>query len=362
MQKIKDQLIDLQLQNTEHPPKMKNDVSKSQEEFRDFIGEDESIQNIKNNIKLFAKTPSPLFIYGETGTGKEVIVQNIHRASRTQGPLITQNCAAIPDNLLESFLFGTVKGGFTGAVDKEGLFEFANGGILFLDEINSLSMNLQAKLLRVLQDQKVRRVGGTKEIPVSVKIISATNIHPIELLENKEMREDLFYRLNVLYLELPPLRSRKEDIPLLIEHFISEYNVKLKKSIKGITEEALAYLMDHSWPGNIRELKNMIERLMNLVQSDYIGKSDIEFSDYLHVISPNYAQGDFFRKKNTKVNFKEEIQRIERKMIMDSLYETKGNISQAARNLDLPQQSLSNKIKKYNLEPEIIRIKLLKYE
>lgn len=206
LQNLKEQLVDLQVKQIVHKDKVNN----HREEFNDFIGEHESILKIKDQINLLANSPSPLLIYGETGTGKEVIVQNIHRASSANIPLITQNCAAIPDNLLESYLFGTVKGAFTGAMDKEGLFEIANGGILFLDEINSLSKNMQAKLLRVIQDQKVRRVGGTIEIPVNVRIISATNVHPRELLANQEIREDLYYRLNVLYVELPPLRRRKK--------------------------------------------------------------------------------------------------------------------------------------------------------
>src|SRR5699024_2460171 len=200
LQHVKDRLTQLQSEIYKNEKKI---VASKIDETHAFIGEDEKIVNIKNQIDLFAKTQSPILIYGETGTGKEVIVQKIHEASLAENPLITQNCAAIPDNLLESYLFGTVKGSFTGAIDKEGLFEIANNGILFLDEINSLSPDLQAKLLRVLQSQKVRRVGGVEEIPVNVRVIAATNVHPKILLENNEMRQDLFYRLNVLYLEIP---------------------------------------------------------------------------------------------------------------------------------------------------------------
>ncbi|MEK5036576.1 sigma-54 interaction domain-containing protein [Sporosarcina sp. FSL K6-3457] len=357
LQNLKEQLVDLQVKQIVHKDKVNN----HREEFNDFIGEHESILKIKDQINLLANSPSPLLIYGETGTGKEVIVQNIHRASSANIPLITQNCAAIPDNLLESYLFGTVKGAFTGAMDKEGLFEIANGGILFLDEINSLSKNMQAKLLRVIQDQKVRRVGGTIEIPVNVRIISATNVHPRELLANQEIREDLYYRLNVLYVELPPLRRRKKDIPILIHHFIDHFNEVFKKNIQTVSNDAVEYLVNYSWPGNIRELKNTIERLMNIVQSDSIEKTDIQFTDYLRVSAPDdgsqVAIGEARRK-----SFKEEIQKIEKVLIIEALQQAGGNISQSARNLDIPQQTLSNKIKKYGLESHIHRLKLLKYE
>ena len=359
LQSLKEQLVDLQIKNTEHKEKVdKQNIFR--ENFRDFIGEDESVLKLKSQISLLANSPSSILIYGETGTGKEVIVQNIHHASTMNIPLISQNCAAIPDNLLESYLFGTVKGAFTGAVDKEGLFEIANGGILFLDEINSLSKNLQAKLLRVIQDQKVRRVGGTNEIPVNVRIIAATNVHPRELLANKEFREDLYYRLSVLNIELPPLRNRKKDIPILINYFIDHYNEKFGKSIKGILDEAIEYLMDYSWPGNIRELKNMIERLMNIVQSDYIEKKDIQLTDFLQVFSPNEEVAEV--ETNHKISFREEIQKKERQLIIDALQQADGNISKAARNLDIPQQTLSKKIKRYKLEPCIHKFKLLRYE
>ncbi|MDI2587587.1 sigma 54-interacting transcriptional regulator [Psychrobacillus sp. NEAU-3TGS] len=361
LQNLKEQLIDLQKTRTDYQNKVDNKINNFEENFHDFIGEEESILKLKNQIKLLANSPSPIFIYGETGTGKEVIVQNIHHASSKNIPLITQNCAAIPDNLLESYLFGTVKGAYTGALDKEGLFEIANGGILFLDEINSLSKSLQAKLLRVIQDQKVRRVGGTKEIPVNVRIIAATNVHPRELLANKEFRDDLYYRLCVLNIELPPLRNRKSDIPLLINHFIAHFNEKFGKRIQGMSNEAIEYLMNYSWPGNIRELKNMIERLLNIVQTDNIERKDIQLTDYLQLLSTN-GDNNNVRETFHKVSFKEEIEKKERQLIMEALQQSAGNISQAARNLDIPQQTLSNKVKRYQLESYIYKTKLLKYE
>lgn len=361
VQNLNEQIMKLQTENIDQKEKVNHRLNNFDEKFPDFIGEDESILKLKKQIDLLANSPSPILIYGETGTGKEVVVQNIHRASAKNIPLITQNCAAIPDNLLESYLFGTVRGAYTGAVDNKGLFEVANGGILFLDEINSLSKNLQAKLLRVIQDQKVRRVGGTEEVSVNVRIISATNVHPRELLSNKEFREDLYYRLCVLNIELPPLRKRKKDIPILIQHFIDHYNEKFEKNINKISDDAIEYLTNYSWPGNIRELKNMIERLMNVVQSHCIEKSDIQLTDFLQVF-PLQEEIKVVEWQQQKLNFKEEIEKKEKEIIKEALQNAGGNISKTARDLDIPQQTLSNKVKKYKLETYIYKLKLLKYE
>ncbi|MGN7397783.1 sigma 54-interacting transcriptional regulator [Peribacillus frigoritolerans] len=229
---------------------------------------------VKNQISKLALTSSPILLYGETGTGKEVVVKAIAAASGCS--LISQNCAAIPENLLESILFGTIKGSFTWAEDRPGLFEQASGGILFLDEINSLPLSLQAKLLRVLQDKKVRRLGDTKEKLVSVRLIAATNVHPSSLLESDQMRPDLYYRLNVLSLELPALRHRKEDILPLITHFISIFNEEFSKAVIGVEDEAIEFLINHDWPGNIRELKNWIERAMNHVTGSKLSIQDLQ--------------------------------------------------------------------------------------
>ncbi|WP_051590929.1 sigma-54 interaction domain-containing protein [Bacillus sp. UNC438CL73TsuS30] len=329
--------------------------------FEDFIGNDKTILDIKSKLCIIANSPSPIFIYGETGTGKEVLVQSIHKASHHSIiPLVSQNCAAIPENLLESYLFGTTKGSYTGAEDREGLFEIADGGILFLDEINSLPKNLQAKLLRVLQDHKIRRVGGTKEISVNVRLIVATNTHPKNLLMKNEMRSDLYYRLNVLNIELPPLRERMNDIPLLAEYFILHYNQIFDKQITGLTEKALEKLLSYPWPGNIRELKNCIERIMNLKTSGCIEEKDIDLQD-LYQISGTFLDATHpLIDVNNHLSFKEMIEETETKIIKQELARTGGNISQASRNLDIPQQTLSNKIKKYHLENYILKIKLLK--
>ncbi|MFJ7727712.1 sigma-54 interaction domain-containing protein [Neobacillus sp. NPDC097160] len=271
-----------------------------------------------------------------------------------------QNCAAIPENLLESYLFGTTKGSYTGAEDREGLFEIADGGILFLDEINSLPKNLQAKLLRVLQDQKIRRVGGTKEISVNVRLIVATNTHPKNLLMKNEMRPDLYFRLSVLNIELPPLRKRKNDIPFLVDYFIKDYNRLFHKHVSGITDGALTKLMNYSWPGNIRELKNCMERIMNLKTSGCIDESDIDLQDLYQISEILQASTHAQIEYDEDASFKQMMEATEIKIIKQELTQTRGNISQASRNLDIPQQTLSNKIKKYHLENYILKIKLLK--
>lgn len=356
---LSDQLRNLQLKQKKEK-QTNQSLMEVQKDYPDFIGEDPAILKIKSQIDLIASSPSPIFIYGETGTGKEVLIHAIHQASKFKIPLIAQNCAAIPENLLESYLFGTTKGSFTGAMDREGLFEIADGGILFLDEINSLPKSLQAKLLRVLQENKIRRVGDTKEISVNVRIIAATNVSPKKLVIDKELREDLYYRLNVLNIELPPLRERKNDIPHLIVHFINYFNHLFGKDILGVTDKALYLLKNYKWPGNIRELKNTIERIMNMKNTGYIAESNIQFQNFLQVSS---EIGEFnntsLRKDQT---FKEIIQKTEISIIKQELRNTSGNISQASRNLDMPQQTLNNKIQKYNLKKYILTMKLLNNE
>ncbi len=220
---------------------------------------------------MVADSTSSVLVYGETGTGKELYVQSIHNySSRFNKPFIAQNCAALPENLFESILFGTVKGAFTGAVDKPGLFEQAHGGTLFLDEINSMPINLQTKLLRVLQDGVIRRVGDSRDRKIDVRIIAAMNVEPLKAVENGQIREDLFYRLNVVNIKLVPLRDRLEDIPLYVEHFIDKYNKELNKNVKGISSKVKELFMSYNWPGNVRELQHIIEAAINIVDNEYI--------------------------------------------------------------------------------------------
>jgi arginine utilization regulatory protein len=245
-----------------------------------IIGESVAIKRLKEQILISSNSSSNLLIYGETGTGKELVAQAVFSLSKNihSAPFIAFNCAAIPEALLEGILFGTVKGSFTGAENKPGLFECANGGVIFLDEINSMPLNLQAKILRVIQEGKVRRVGGQREIPVDFRLIASTNIAPQKILENAEMRSDLYYRLNVLNIDIPPLRDRKEDIPILADYFIQELNPTVNKNILGLHQNAIELLMEYHWPGNIRELKNTIERSMNYAKEKLIGADEIKLN------------------------------------------------------------------------------------
>ena len=242
-----------------------------------MIANSKIMQDIAKRIKKIAQSDANVFVYGESGTGKELVAQNIHSHSRRcDKPLIPVDCVALPGTLMESELFGYEKGAFTGAVgSKPGLMELANGGSLFLDEITELDINLQAKLLRVLQEQKFRRVGGTKTIHVDVRIISATNIVPLKAVKDGKLRQDLYFRLNVVPIELPPLRERKDDISLLVQHFIEKYNPSTPREIIGISKEAVKCLKSYDWPGNVRELQNVVEQTMLLTENDVISPEDL---------------------------------------------------------------------------------------
>ncbi len=227
-----------------------------------LLGVSPGMQEIYRLIEMAAPSPAPVLILGETGTGKELVARTIHELSqRAKGPFVAVNCSAIPETLLESELFGHEKGAFTGAMARRpGYFELADGGTIFLDEIAEMSSNLQAKYLRVLQDNQVRRIGGHDEVAVDVRVVCATNKDVVKAVQEGALREDLYYRVNVLTIPLPPLRRRPEDIPLLAEAFMTEFNGKYERQVRGIAEAALELLRDHAWPGNVRELRNVIER------------------------------------------------------------------------------------------------------
>ncbi|KIY21579.1 sigma-54 interaction domain-containing protein [Mesobacillus subterraneus] len=310
--------------------------------FRDVLTINQSFINVKKKAEKLAKSDSPILVYGESGTGKELFVQSIHHASkRVSGPFITQNCAAIPENLLESILFGTSKGSYTGAVDRPGLFELANGGTLFLDELNSMPFDLQAKLLRVLEDGAVRRIGSTKVTSVNVRVISAMNVYPKKAMEENKLRTDLFYRLNVLTFELIPLRQRKEDILFLSELFISHYNFELRKQVTGLDENVKSTFLTHLWPGNVRELKHTIEYMMNVCEGDQLTVAD------LPLMLKNFAQ-----KPGNSISglaLRENLKEFEVQLIRNALEISGGKIHQAAILLDIPRQTLQYKIKKLNI-------------
>ena len=311
--------------------------------FFDIVGNNDEILRLKALSRKAAQGDAPVLISGDTGTGKELFVHSIHNGSkRRHNPFITQNCAALPSNLLEGILFGTTKGGFTGAEDRPGLFELANGGTIFLDEINSMTLELQSKLLRVLQDGNVRRVGGTKIKNVDVRIIAATNIPPEDAVERRQLRKDLYYRLNVISFDIPPLRERKDDIEILCHHFIDKFNVRLGKNTKGISKKVLSIFMDYPWEGNIRELEHLIEGIMNIY--------DVEIIDVEHIpqkIKKNLARKA--RKKND-LNLNKILEETEKTYIAEALKQTGGNITHAAEILSIPRQTLQYKISKYEIK------------
>ncbi len=264
----------------------KSDEKKAEKGILDHIvTENNEMKNIKESLKFIAMNDSNVFLHGETGTGKGVVAKTIHQLSgRWNSPFISQNCAAIPPNLMESTFFGTEKGGFTGAESKKGLFELANHGTLFLDEINSMDLYLQSKLLNVLEEKTIRRVGGEKDIPLDVRIISAANENLKELVRDGRMRSDFYYRISPVKIKLPPLRERKEDIVPLTEFFIDFFNKKIGRNIKGVTDMSLAAFQEWHWPGNVRELRNTIESAFNAEKSDMITLNSIQglFEDMDH--------------------------------------------------------------------------------
>lgn len=301
-----------------------------------FIGENKKILEIKNLIKKIADTDSTILITGESGTGKEVVARNIHKLSvRADCPFVAINIGGIPENLLESELFGYEKGAFTGAnMRKKGMFEVASTGTLFLDEIGDMPLSLQVKLLRVLQDKKIQRLGSTQDIPIDVRIISATNKNLDDLIKIGSFREDLFFRLNVIKVELPALRDRVDDIPLLIGAFIKKLNKKLNKNIKDITKEAIESIKSYNFPGNIRELENILERAFILADNNIINESNLGLTN--------------INKKNNlnKGKFKD----IEKDAIIKALHRWDGNRTKAANELGVSRRTIINKIKEYNLK------------
>lgn len=299
-----------------------------------------SFKNIKAEARKLAKSDAPILVYGESGTGKELFVQGVHHDShRSERSFIAQNCAAIPETLLESILFGTAKGSYTGAVERKGLFELADGGTLFLDELHSMPMELQAKLLRVLEDGIVRRVGSSQNIFVNVRVIAAMNVHPEVALQEKMIRHDLYYRLNVFTFSLLPLRERKEDILYLADHFIQSFNKQLRKTIRGLEKSLKIFLTDYHWPGNVRELKHTLEYMMNVCEGEFLSEED------LPVILKQY-QSPTKEHHQKNLSLRKNLEEVEKQLIMNALDQAKGNINQASKLLDIPRQTLQYKLKK----------------
>lgn len=322
-----------------------------------IITANKKMQLLKDKAKKIANSDSPVLIYGDTGTGKELFAQGIHNESDggEKKPFIAQNCAAIPDNLLESILFGTTEGSFTGAKDKPGLFELAEGGTLFLDEINSMKFNLQAKLLRVIQENSFRRIGGKIQRKMNARVIVTFNEEPLQVIKRGQFRQDLYYRLNVIYFKIPKLSERKEDIKLLVDFFIDLYNAKFNKNVKGIDSKALKILNKQIWEGNIRELKNYIERVMNFTENKQINIDDISDLVVKQSIKEynksNTINEDYVYNNNEIKPLKKVMNETEKQLIIGALNASNGNVALAARSLDLPRQTLKNKIDKHKIKP-----------
>lgn len=314
--------------------------------FDNIIGKNNRIREIIGILKKASQTTSSILIYGETGTGKELFAQSIHNASpRKNMPFIAQNCATLPESILEGILFGTTRGSFTGAIDKPGLFEQADGGTILLDEINNMGHALQTKLLRVLQEGVVRRLGDVTDIPVDVRIIATTNEKPSKLLESGKLKQDLFFRLSVIYVEIPPLRERREDIYDLVYYFIKKYNEKFNKNVSGIQEDVIDIFQEYTWPGNVRELEHVIEALMNYVDEGQIKREHLRFlsfgafKNYIEKETPVF----------TGVQFKKRIFDYEKNLIVEVINSTQGNITKAAQKMGIKRQLLQYYMKKYGI-------------
>ncbi len=302
--------------------------------FEEIVGKSNAIKKVLEMIKRVSPTPATVLITGESGTGKELIARAIHKNSlRKEGPFVVVNCAAFSLNLLESELFGHEKGAFTGAIAQRiGRFEMAHGGTIFLDEIGEMDLSIQSKILRVIQEKEFERVGSSKNIKVDVRILAATNKDLKKELEAGSFRDDLFYRINVFNLEVPPLRERKEDIPLLVEHLINKYNKILNKRIKVISPSAMNFLLDYNFPGNIRELENIIERSMIMTQGEVIDETSFNFIK--------------IEENQTK---KGSLKEWERDLIIKTLIQNQGNRTHTAEALGISRRSLLDKIRKYKI-------------
>ena len=376
---VKDyQLLDKTMSDIRPPQKKVQFNNGTQYMFKDVKGNNPEFSRCINTAKMAASSPSPIMLYGETGTGKELFAQSIHNASiRRKAGYIPVNCSAIPENLLEGILFGTTRGSFTGALDKAGLFEMANGGTLFLDEINSMPIGLQGKILRVLQEKKVRRVGSLKEIDIDAKIISSINIQPHQAIENNTLRADLFYRLGVVFIGIPPLVERKDDIGPLAQFFIEKCSDTLGVQQRRISKKVMDIFLAYHWLGNVRELEHIIEGAMNVAKdSDVIQWRHLhphfkemakDLAAGIKTTSPLTVRSNLdFSGSQPLSGARLDAERVstvpnitslpdghlvmERNMIRQALTKHRGNVTHAANQLGISRQLLHYKMKKYQFD------------
>jgi len=320
-------------------------------DYSNFVGTSKAIKKIYDLIEKVADTDGTVLITGASGTGKELIARAIHyNSNRSEKPLVVVSCGAIPEALLESELFGHEKGAFTGAFKKRiGRFEMANGGSIFLDEIGEMSPALQVKLLRVLQEQKFERVGGTKTIHVDLRIIAATNRNLTTAINNEIFREDLYYRLNVIPIKVPSLKQRKSDIPLLIDFFLKKFQEGKKKKVTGFLPGAMDAMMAYDWPGNVRELENVVKRLTILCENQVVS-----FDDLPEIIQEKSQSVQFSDEEiiEEELDFQEAVKHYERKIILEALEKSNWIKSKAAKLLNINRTTLVAKIKKQNIETD----------
>ncbi|MBF8984116.1 sigma 54-interacting transcriptional regulator [Lutibacter sp. B2] len=343
------------LTNKQLPKDKSNEENGTSYTFSSIVGESEQMKNLIREAQTIALLDNNLLIVGETGTGKEVFAQSIHNFGKTsKEPFVAINCAAIPENLLESILFGTVKGAYTGAIDQVGLFEEAGDGTLFLDELNSMPISMQTKLLRVLQERQVRRVGGLKTTSVSCRVISAINESPEKIVKEGRLRQDLYYRIASLCLYIPPLREREQDILSISYFFIRKYNVLMNKNVKGFSSQLSEIIRTYRWSGNVRELEHVLENLMIRVTQDEKELRIEDIPKYMRALIMGENAASKIQKKANSLP--ETLRDIEKRIIVESLNKNDWNISKTSRDLGIIRQSLKYRIKKLEIEvPEMER-------
>ena len=344
IRKMSDTLLELTEEKNE-TPKVKRQTGIRHYTFDDIYVENPEFKALIQLAKRAARNDASVFIYGETGTGKELLAQSIHyEGERRDKPFLAQNCAAIPETLLEGILFGTAKGGFTGAVDRAGLFEQADGGTLLLDEISAMPYDLQSKLLRVLQENYIRRVGGTKDIPVKARIIATVNEPPEDLMEQGKLRKDLYYRLNVVNLSIPALRERPDDIPVLVDRFLEKHNKRFEKQLWMVSDEAIKKLKNYDYPGNVRELENIIEQAVSMADREHVLTDKM-----LNMPGQNHKAKNPEIAYDNQMPLNEYLDEVEARIIRAAVIEAEGNISRAAAKLQIKRQTLQHKLKKYHI-------------
>ena len=351
-----DYLKRLKVEGKFHPNRESNDKIS----FDDIITINDRMLDAIEKAKIFALNNNPVLIYGETGTGKEMFAQAmINYAASPKQKTIIQNCAAVPENLIESILFGTTRGAYTGAENKKGLFEEADGGIFFLDELNALPYHVQGKLLRVVQEGTFRPIGANREKKVNVKIVAAMNVDPMDAIEKMVLRKDLFYRLSGNMIYLPPLRERKDDIEYLIDNYIDYFNDVYGKNVKGISEELRSFFLEYEWEGNVRELKHIIESMISMTKEEILQFSELPV--YLHGkmngsgksfdnASADSEDSIVTELKNGGYDLRSVVEQVERDLILKVLSKTKGNKTRAGEILGIPRQTLKYKMSKLGIE------------